>query len=220
MKRLLAIWLVLISAPPAFHAVRQVSAQASAASLVFSPSSGTVALEQEFDVGVFLNTAGALVDGMDAKIIYEPGKLEAKEITTNANAFYDFPTQTINSTTGRITIQGTARAGAPYSTSGPVQVATISLKALTAGTTSLTFDFLQGATTDSNVAENATNLDILASVGNATFTVSSTTSASPLPSPGSDLPVGATLTPTFLLLGTATLLLAFGFWRLRQTQVG
>lgn len=219
MKRQFLARLILIAVPTLFLTPAQVIAQSSAATLALSPASGTVTLESNFNVGLFLDTRGASVDGMDAKILYEPGKLQIKQITINPDAFYDYPTKTANSTTGRITIQGTARAGSPYSNNGPVQVATLNLQALATGTSSLKFDFLRGATTDSNVAESGTNEDILVAATNATFTIAATTSASPLPSPGSDLPVGATIAPTILLVGAAIILLGLGFWHLRQNNL-
>lgn len=193
-----------------------VLAQSSTAQLILSPASGTVAPDSSFDVGIFLNTQGAQVDGMDAKLIYEPARLEVQSISPNLEVFPNYPTKTTNATTGQITIQGTAPANSPFSAAGPVQVATLRLRALSEGKAILRFDFTRGATTDSNVAEHSTNLDILTSVTNATYTVSPSATGTP-PPVGSDLPSGATLTPTLFLTIAAAILLGSGIWRLRRT---
>jgi hypothetical protein len=216
-KRLAPILLTVVIPLSLFVGAKE--ALAASASLVLSPSSGTVGVNAVFDVGLYLNTNGAQIDGMDAKIIYEPGKLEAQSISPDLNVFADYPTQTINATSGRITLQGNAPSSSPYANNGLVQVATLRFKTLTEGTTSLRIDFTPGATTDSNVAEHGTNLDILSSVTNAAYTISPTASGTPIV-PGSDLPEGATLTPTLLLVGAAAILLLAGVWRLRTPPLG
>lgn len=193
-------------------------AQSSSASLALSPSSGTLPLNTTFDVGLYLNTNGAQIDGLDAKIIYEPAKLQAQSISTNLEMFPSYPTKEINATGGQINIQGVASLSTPYSNTSPIQVATIRLKTLTEATTTLRIDFTPGASTDSNVTEHGTNLDILTSITGATYTISPTATASP-PPPGSDLPPGATLTPTLLLFLTASVLIGAGIWRWRRSPV-
>lgn len=218
-KKLSPVQLVLIVlAITLVGGASQALAQSSSASLALSPSSGTLPLDTTFDVGLYLNTNGAQIDGLDAKIIYEPAKLQAQSISTNLQVFPSYPTKEINATSGRITIQGIAPLSTPYSNTSPIQVATVRLKTLIEATTTLRIDFTPGASTDSNVTENGTNLDILSSVTDATYTISPTATASP-PPPGSDLPPGATLTPTLLLFVSASILIAAGIWRWRQYPV-
>ena len=184
---------------------------ASSATLALSPASGTFVVNTPFDVGVYLNTNGAKVDGVDIKLNYEPAKLEAQLITPETSIFPDFPTKTINATTGKITISATAAVGSPYSNTTATKIVTIKFKPLTTGSTTLTFDFTAGATTDSNVVENTTNLDILTAVTNANYTLSATSGGTP--------PPAADLTPTLLLTLGGSLLLLLGLKRLLFTPV-
>lgn len=183
---------------------------ASSATLALSPSAGSFALGTPFDVGIYLNTNGAKVDGVDVKLIYEPAKLEAQQITPVTSIFPDFPTKRIDAAASKITISATATAGSPYSNTTPTKIASITFKPLTSGTTTVKFDFTPGATTDSNVVENQTNLDILTSVTDATYSLAAT----PGEAPG--LPGGANLTPTVALFGLALILLTLGRLKLRS----
>lgn len=179
---------------------------ASSATLALSPASGTFVVNTPFDVGIYLNTNGAKVDGVDIKLNFEPAKLEAQQISPDTSVFPDFPTKTINATTGKITISATAAVGSPYSNTTATKMVTIRFKPLTAGSTSVSFDFTAGATTDSNVVENQTNLDILTAVTNANYTLSATAGGVP--------PPAANLTPTLLLALGGSLFLLLGLKRL------
>lgn len=160
---------------------------ASSATLALSPSTGTFTLNTPFDIGIYLNTNGAKVDGVDVKLNYEPAKLEAQTITPETSIFPDFPTKTINATEGKITISATAAVGSPYSNNSPTKIATIRFKPLIAGSTQITFDFTAGATTDCNVVENQTNLDILTAVTNGNYTLAEDGGGTPPPA-GHPLP--------------------------------
>lgn len=184
----------------------------SSASLALSPASGSFTVGTPFDVGVYLNTNGARVDGVDVKLNYEAAKLEAQTITPETGIFPDFPTKTISATTGKITISATAAVGSPYSNTTATKMATIRLKPLVAGSTTLTFDFTTGATTDSNVVENQTNLDILTAVTNGTYTLTATGGSAPPPA-------GDGTTAALLALGGGFFLL-FGLKRARFALKG
>lgn len=215
MKRLLAGVFVLVLVP--FGCLLLVAGvtpawAVSSATLAVSPASGSFIAGTPFDVGVYLNTNGASVDGVDIKLNYEPAKLEAQTITPETSIFPDFPTKTINATTGKVTVSATAAVGSPYSNTTATKMVTVRFKPLVAGSTTLTFDFTSGATTDSNVVENQTNLDILTAVTNGTYTLAAT-SGGVVPPPAGDL------TPTLLLvLGGASFLL-LGLKRVLFAQV-
>lgn len=204
MKKFLPV-LFLLSTFYFLFSVVSVSA-ASSATLALSPASGTFVVNTPFDVGVYLNTNGAKVDGVDIKLNYESAKLEAQLITPETSVFPDFPTKTINATTGKITVSATAAVGSPYSNTTATKMVTIRLKPLTAGSTSVTFDFTAGATTDSNVVENQTNLDILTAVTNANYTLTATSGGTP--------PPAADLTPTLSLILAGVLFFVLGLGRL------
>lgn len=204
MRRILPV-LFLLSTLYFLFSVGSVSA-ASSATLALSPASGTFVVNTPFDVGVYLNTNGAKVDGVDIKLNYESAKLEAQLITPETSVFPDFPTKTINATTGKITVSATAAVGSPYSNTTATKMVTIRLKPLTAGSTSVTFDFTAGATTDSNVVENQTNLDILTAVTNANYTLTATSGGTP--------PPAADLTPTLSLILAGVLFFVLGLGKL------
>jgi len=204
MKKLLPVLFLLL--PITYYLLPSSVLAASSATLALSPASGTFVVNTPFDVGVYLNTNGAKVDGVDIKLNYEPAKIEAQQITPDTSIFPDFPTKTINATTGKITISATAAVGSPYSNTTATKMVTLRLKPLIAGATTVTFDFTAGATTDSNVVENTTNLDILTAVTNANYTLSATSGGVP--------PPAADLTPTLLLALGGSLFLLFGLKKL------
>ncbi len=185
-------------------------AKAWAATLSVSAASGSVS--GTFTIDVNVDTAAANVTGVDAILNYEPSKLEATQITEGA--FSSYPKREIDSTNGKIRISATASADSPFSGSG--KVATITFRALaTSGTTTLTFDYTSGSTTDSNVVEHQTVQDVLTGVTNGSYTLAAA-AASPTPTPTSAVPETGSLSLTIftLLAGTAFLgvgLLAFLF---------
>lgn len=211
MRKLLVGVLVLVPIGCLLLAVKSAPVLAvSSATLALSPASGSFTVGTPFDIGVYLNTNGAGVDGVDAILIYEPAKLEAQTITPVTTIFPDFPTKTINATTGKITISATAAVGSPYSNTTATKMTTVRFKPLVAGSTTLVFDFTSGATTDSNVVENQTNLDILTAVTNGTYTLVATSGGTP--------PPAGDLTPTLLLALGGGFFLLFGLKRLLFTQ--
>lgn len=199
MKKLLPVLLLF---PITYFLLPNSVFAASSATLALSPASGTFVVNTPFDAGVYLNTNGAKVDGVDIKLNYEAAKLEAQLITPETSIFPNFPTKTINATTGKITISATTTAGSPYSNTTATKMVTLRFKPLTTGSITVTFDFTAGATTDSNVVENTTNLDILTAVTNANYTLSATAGGTP--------PPAADLTPTLSLVLVGALFFVLG----------
>lgn len=173
-------------------------AYAADASLTFSPSSGTMTVGQDFNVAIQLATSGAQTDGTRALVNYDADKLEVRAISDGV--YETYPTKTWES--GVITISGLAPINGPYY-SGSGTLATITFRPKATGTTSLSFDYTAGSTTDSNVAEHGTNADILTSVGTATFTIQSgSTGVNPTSTPTpTSASTGATATPTTAAVG-------------------
>jgi hypothetical protein len=207
MKKLLPILFLLSTI---YYLLSSPVMAASSATMALSPAAGSFVVGTPFDIGVYLNTNGAKVDGADIKLVYEPAKLEAQQITPETSVFPDFPTKTIDATTGKITISATAAVGSPYSTTSPIKIVTITVKPLVSGTTTVKFDFTAGATTDSNVVENQTNLDILTSVTNGAYTLTTTPSGTP--------PPAADLTSTLYLLASGILFLTLGLLTLKSLK--
>ncbi|MBI2011134.1 hypothetical protein HYS91_00020 [Candidatus Daviesbacteria bacterium] len=152
-----------------------INAQGSA-SLTLSPSSGTFNKGCDFSVNVNLNTNGAETDGTDVVLKYDPNQLSVNSIT-KGTIYSDYPQAQANSSTGTINISGIAQVDNPFSGSGVF--ATINFKTnsnAAAGTTKVSFDFdpaNKEKTTDSNVVETGTVVDILNTVTDGTYTIGS-----------------------------------------------
>lgn len=146
---------------------------ALAATLTLNPATGTVNRGCNFSVNVDMNAQGAQTDGTDAIIKYDPTRFTATTIT-NGSIYPDYPGNSIDQT-GRINISGLASPETAFSGSGTL--ATINFvvaQNAPTGTTTLTFDFdpnNKQKTTDSNVVERGTIVDLLSSVTNGTYTV-------------------------------------------------
>ena len=170
-------FLVLVSA----------ASKAQAATLILSPASGTVSVDQSISVDVMLNTQGAAIDGVDINSLhYNQTILEVQDANsstagveiTAGTLFSQTLTNTVNTTSGTIDFSQVTTGGVTYTGSG--KLATITFKGLVAGTSAVTFDFTLGSTADTNVAGEG--VDQLTSVGNGSFTVSTVPSPSPSPS--------------------------------------
>jgi len=140
-----------------------------AAKLYFSPATTNVSKGQSGQISVYVDTAGKNAFGVDGVInitgtainitnISAAGKINSSELSKEIGA---------SQLTFRIlTIDGII--------SGVEQIASINYTATTNGTTSLTWVSGQNFNT-SSVAEDVTGNELLSSVGNATFNVSTGT---------------------------------------------
>jgi hypothetical protein len=164
----LAVAAVMVS--PAF---------ASAATLSLSPTSGSHAAGSTFEVKINLDTTGTTTSGTDAYIRYDPNTLQVVDSNSGTEGTQILPgslySQTsynsVDTTTGKISFSGSKSGGSPgYNGSGTL--ATITFSAVKEATGSqVTFDFTNGSTTDSNVIDQSSSDDVLASVTNASFTI-------------------------------------------------
>lgn len=155
------------------------AATASAATLTLSPSSQTVSAGDTFSVDILLDTQGQPIDGVDLQALnYNPYNLQlqdadAQQMGTQIQAGTLMPSTLANSvdtTNGKIVFSQITNAGSTYTGSG--KLATVTFKALVAGTAKLTFDFTSGATADSNVASQGK--DILTAVINGQYIINNT----------------------------------------------
>ena len=152
---------------------------ASAATLSVSPSAKTVNVGDTFTVDVLLDTQGQPIDGVDIKSLnYNPYYMQLVDADaatdgTQIAAGTLMPSTLANSAdtvNGKVVFSQITNAGTNYTGSG--KLATLTFKAITAGPSNLTFDFVQGATTDSNVASQGN--DILSSVTNGQYIINNT----------------------------------------------
>ncbi len=143
---------------------------ALSASLSLSPSTGSYAVGDDFDVQIMLDTAGQDVSAVDAIVNYDSSVLQVTDITPGS-IFSSYPEQSSSAST--IEISGLdASTTSPFNGSNGV-FATIGFRVLDEGDTNLTFDFTTGSTLDSNVVEASSGQsnDILNSVTNASYSL-------------------------------------------------
>jgi cell division septation protein DedD len=185
-----------------------VSSGSGAFSIV--PASGTYARLSQFVTEIRMSTGGKDTDSADAVITFDPSVLEVVSITTAGTAGeYAYPVYQLipegvgyDNTAGRIQIGG--RVTPPISPSTPPTTVngdnllfakvTFRTKIASAGTNVVfTFDGV-GVRNDSNIVEYLTNVDLLSSVNNATYVVS--TSVTPTITPTATIAPSPTATPT------------------------
>lgn len=147
------------------------------ASLNLSPATSTFNKSCNYGVDINLNTAGQNTDGTDAIIKFNPSQITVSSITPGS-IYPDYPTANPDNSKGTISISGLSSVSTPYNGSG--KFATINLavnsNASTGSQLQLTFDFdpnNKSKTTDSNVVQTATVVDILDSVTNGAYTIGS-----------------------------------------------
>ena len=144
---------------------------ANASTISISPTSGTYAVGATFSVNILLNTQNTPVSGVDiSDFNYNPAVLEV--VSVNPGVLFSVTqTNITNASTGKITFQQTSGGSGTYNGSGTL--ATINFKAISAGTSNLSFNFTSGATNDTNVAGSgaSTGTDTLMSVTGGTITV-------------------------------------------------
>ena len=151
-----------------------VSVFAQSATLSLDPASGTFNKGCNFTLNVNLDTGGAQTDGSDAIIFYDVSRFTATSIT-NGTIYPDYPGNNIDPQGGKITISGLASVNTPFTGKGIL--ATLNFKVVdtaATGATQITFDFdpnNKAKTTDSNVVERNTVVDVLNSVVNGNYTI-------------------------------------------------
>lgn len=164
-KILLAIIIPLFG----FFLSASVLGQTDAAFLDFDRNTVSVNLGDTFDIQVMVDAGSEQISSIDAYVIYDPSLLEAQAITQGDF----FPTVVNNITSGRLYIAGLVDNPATYKT-GAGGVATITFKALSEGTGSLTYDCQPGVYNSSKVIKNdlnATNIIDCSQNGKSTVVV-------------------------------------------------
>lgn len=156
-------------------------ASALAATLSLVPATGTANRGCNFAVNIELDTTGAATDGTDAILKYESSKLLASSVT-EGSIYPDYPGTNIDPANNRITISGLAAVNQAFIGRGVLATINFTVPPTApTGATSVTFDFDPNdktKTTDSNVVERNTVIDVLSSIGNGNYTIGSGTCAS------------------------------------------
>ncbi len=213
---------VFFASLAAFLALSVEPSFAAGATLNLNPSTVATSVGQTFTVTINLDTGGANTDGTRAVVLYDKDFLDVSKVTPGT-IYGQYPqnAQVTDPATGTIKISGIANTDTTYSGSG--QFASIDFTAKAQGTANIKFDFTPGSTTDSNVADNATQTDILAQTNSATVTIAAgAVGASPSPvgattQPGAtqqpqptQLPNTANINPTLTLSAVGAILVALG----------
>jgi hypothetical protein len=148
------------------------------ASLSISPSTGTYNVGQEFDVQIQIDTAGENIVGADLVLRYDPLALAVVEITEGTV----FPSNAVEEVdTNMCEVVIGAYDDSETSFSGTGTLATIRFRVLAGETpTTLRIRFRPADTTDSNLAEDSTNQEILGAVGHGRFDLVGTPARSDL----------------------------------------
>ena len=185
---------------------------ASAATLEFSPATGSYTTNQVFNVEIKVNTNSQDTQSTDAVIEFDTTLLSVENVTYGA--FY--PTVLHSEQNGKLYISGVVNDATSVK-NGTGTLATVSFKGLQAGTETVGFVCETGRTDDSNVSKNdldATDLLVCTSLVDGSYTLSG--SAVNTPTPTTDTNTGTntgtgTTTGTDYLDGTGSTIPATGF---------
>lgn len=171
---------------------------AQAATMQFSPTSGTYTTGTTFPVQIKVDTQSVDTTSADAVIKFDGTLLSVDSVSYGS--FY--PTVLHSQQTEKLFVSGmVSNPGSVINGNGVL--ATVNFKPLTAGTATISFDCTTGQTNDSNVTKNDTNAtDVLdcTTLASATYTLTGSSLNSPTPTTGLDItssptPTGPTATP-------------------------
>ena len=153
-----------------------------AATLSLSPSSTSTTVGSIFSVNVILDTQGTSTNGVDIHYLNFPASL--LEVQDDGGALGVqiapgtlmslTPANSANNSTGQIDFSQVAY-GSSFNGNGTL--ATIRFRALVVGTANISFNFIAGNTTDTNV--DAGGVDILTSATGGAYTISSAPDTTP-----------------------------------------
>ncbi|MFH0937270.1 MAG: cohesin domain-containing protein [Candidatus Daviesbacteria bacterium] len=202
------------------------SVYAAGASLTLSPATGTFNKGCSVSVDILLDTGGTATDGTDVILNYDPTRFSVQKIISGT-IYADYPGNSFDAQNGRITVSGLSSVSTAFTGQGTL--ATIDLMVLDAaptGATQITFDFDtndRAKTTDSNVVERTTVVDVLNEVTNGSYTVGtgscSTTrqiggpdDTTPIPTKvaTTPLPDAADFQTTFIIAAAGSILIILG----------
>lgn len=152
-------------------------ATALAATLSLSPASGTFNKGCNVTIKVELDTTGTNTDGTDVILTYDVGKFTVTPSSiTNGTIYADYPGNSVDSSSGKISISGISSVSSPFNGKGTFATLNLKVNDSAQGATTLKFDFDPNdktKTTDSNVVERGTIADVLSSVTDGSYTIGS-----------------------------------------------
>ncbi len=151
---------------------------AFAADFNLSPGSGTLGINQDIEVRLRIDTAGASINAAQATMLFPANLLQVKSISKEGSVFnFWLQDPTFSNDAGTISFIG----GTPSGVSGS-SLQVISIIFTTKGVGSAAISFSDGAIT----AADGTGTNILDALNGATFSISSTVSVPP-PTPAAPI---------------------------------
>lgn len=171
---------------------------AQTATLSLDPKDGTLNKGCNVSLNINLDTGGVESDGVDVILLYDTSRLTATSVT-KGTLFAEYPGSNIDTAAGKVSILALASVDTAFSGKGTFATVNFTVPATApTGTTLVSFDFDgndRAKTTDSNVVQRGTTVDVLGSVVNGSYVVGTgSCSAQATPAP-SALP-GSTVTQT------------------------
>lgn len=126
-----------------------------------------------FKVDIVLSTTKP-TGGADLILKYDPAMLELVPNNNQAivlgKIYQEYPVKEVDSKEGKITLTGLTSLSSKGFV-GEGLFLTISFKTKTKGSTKVSFDFTKGSTTDSNISEEGSGVDLLDEVSEYTINV-------------------------------------------------
>ncbi len=141
-----------------------------------APAKQNVKVSSKFTLNILVDSNNHPVDGVDVSLKYDPKFLEV-QASSSAKAIIpgtlldSYPPQKIDKAKGEISFSAIGKPNKNKSLTGTL--GQITFKALKTGNTQVGIDFTPYATTDSNISESGTAVDILGKVVNSQITITS-----------------------------------------------
>ena len=168
-------------------------------SLTLAPASFSKVTGDAFAVNIMLDTAGSAIDGVDVYLNYDRNAMSVVDddpstdgVQITAGALLPNTARNEVGSYSKIFFSQTTQGTGTYSGSGVL--ATIHFRAIAPGETDLTFDFVAGKTSDTNISIGGA--DILSAVSNASVTVASNGLPPVVSNPQPSGPVSVSLSVT------------------------
>jgi len=179
------------------------SVLAANAVLKFSPSSGTITEGESLEVEVLVDTDGAEVGAVDVLASFDSSKLEVS--ASDSGSVFDIVSISGDLGSGDLDVSAFMASGDSSVSGSDQRVVVLTVTARdSSGTVPIVFGFTPGSTSDCNVIEKESIGDILASVGDGSYTLAGAGSEDPTSTPTATTAPDATATPTTASGSTST----------------
>lgn len=138
--------------------------RAKSASLFLSPSTGTYSVGSTFSIAVKVNSGGQAINAGDAILIFNPSKLEVRNISKAGSIFTLWVQDPIfSNSAGTISLAGGKQS--PGYNGSSATIITITFKAITSGTASVSFS------SGSVLADDGKGTNVLANLISGSYTL-------------------------------------------------